>query len=124
MGVLVFLKEHEAHGSELKKPMTVPGGSGGVSFGSLSSPHRLEPADAVRTIDHARPRLVGPVTGAISGERAALRHQRKAATSEPKSGRRDEKRNRRLYGITDTGETRLRELIANANPSDDRVFHV
>jgi hypothetical protein len=29
-----------------------------------------------------------------------------------------------LYGITDTGETRLRELIANANPSDDRAFHV
>jgi hypothetical protein len=29
-----------------------------------------------------------------------------------------------LYGLTDTGETRLRELIADANPSDDRPFHV
>ena len=29
-----------------------------------------------------------------------------------------------MYGITDNGETRLRELIANANPSDDRAFHV
>ena len=38
-------------------------------------------------IDHARPRLVGPMTGAISGELAALRYQRKSATSEPKSGR-------------------------------------
>ena len=46
-------------------------------------------------------RLFGPVTGAISGERAALRHQRKSVTSEPKSGRRDEKRNRKVYGITD-----------------------
>jgi hypothetical protein len=36
------------------------------------------------------------MTGAISGELATLRHQRKAATSEPKSGRRDEKRNRKV----------------------------
>jgi len=64
------------------------------------------------------------VTGAISGERAALRHQRKSVTSEPKSGRRDEKRNRKVYGITDRGETRLRELLVNADPSDDRAFHV
>jgi hypothetical protein len=97
IAVLGVLKEHEAHGSELKKPMAeLPGGSGGVSFGSLSSAHRLELADAVRPIDHARLRLVGSMTGAISGELATLRHQRKAATSEPKSGRRDEKRNRKV----------------------------
>ena len=96
MAVLGVLKEHEAHGSELKKPMAELLGSGGVSFGSLSSAHRLELADAVRTIDHARLRLVGSMTGAISGELATLRHQRKAATSEPKSGRRDEKRNRKV----------------------------
>jgi hypothetical protein len=94
MAVLGVLKEHEAHDSELKKPMAeLPGGSGGVSFGSLSSAHRLELADAVRTIDHAR--LVGSITGAISGELATLRHQRKAATSKPKPGRRNEKRNRK-----------------------------
>jgi hypothetical protein len=29
-----------------------------------------------------------------------------------------------VYGITDRGETRLRELLVNANPSDDRAFHV
>ena len=64
------------------------------------------------------------MTGAISGELAAQRHPRKAATSEPKSGRRNKKRNRKVYGITDKGETRLRELLVNANPSDDRAFHV
>jgi DNA-binding PadR family transcriptional regulator len=124
--VIGVLKEHVAHGYELKKRMAeLAGGSGGVSFGSLyPALNRLELAGAVRTIDHARPRLVGSMTGAISSELAALRHQRKAATTEPKSGRRDEKRNRKVYGITDKGETRLRELLVNANPSDDRAFHV
>jgi hypothetical protein len=71
MGVLGFLKEHEAHGSELKRSMAeLPGGRGGIAFGSLSSAPRLELAD--------------------------VRHPRKAATSEPKSGRRDEKRNRKV----------------------------
>ena len=126
MAILGVLKEHEAHGYELKKRMAeLAGGSGGVSFGSLyPALNRLELAGAVRTIDYARPRLVGSVTGVIRGERAALRHQRKAVTSEPKSGRRDEKRNRKVYGITDRGETRLRELLVNADPSDDRAFHV
>jgi DNA-binding PadR family transcriptional regulator len=41
-----------------------------------------------------------------------------------RSGRRDEKRNRKVYGITDRGETRLRELLVDADPSDDRAFHV
>ena len=125
MAILGVLKEHETHGYELKKQMAeLAGGSGGVSFGSLyPALYRLELAGAVRTIDYTRPRLVGPMTGAISGELAALRHQRKA-TSEPKSGRRDEKRNRKVYGITDKGETRLRELLVNADPSDDRAFHL
>ena len=126
IAILGVLKEHEAHGYELKKRMAeLAGGSGGVSFGSLyPALNRLELAGAVRTIDHARPRLVASMTGAISSELAALRHQRKSATSEPKSGRRDEKRNRKVYSITDKGETRLRELLASANPSDDRAFHV
>jgi DNA-binding PadR family transcriptional regulator len=125
MAILGVLKEHEAHGYELKKRMAeLAGESGGVSFGSLyPALNRLKLAGAVRTIDHARPRFVGPLTGAISGELAALRQQRKSAGG-PKSGRRDEKRNRKVYGITDKGETRLRELLVNANPSDDRVFHV
>ena len=54
----------------------------------------------------------------------ALCHQGTSATSEPKSGRRDEEPNRKVYGITDKGETRLRELLVNADPSDDRAFHV
>jgi DNA-binding PadR family transcriptional regulator len=126
IAILGVLKEHDAHGYELKKRMAeLAGESGGVSFGSLyPALNRLELAGAVRTIDHARPRFVGPLTGAISGELAALRHQRKSATGGPKSGRRDEKRNRKVYGITDKGETRLRELLVNANPSDDRAFHV
>jgi DNA-binding PadR family transcriptional regulator len=126
IAILGVLKEHEAHGYELKKRMAeLAGGSGGVSFGSLyPALYRLELAGAVRAIDYARPGFVGPMASAISGERAALRHQRKAATSEPKSGRRTKKRNRKVYGITDKGETRLRELLVNADPSDDRAFHV
>jgi DNA-binding PadR family transcriptional regulator len=126
MAILGVLKEHEAHGYELKKQMAeLAGGSGGVSFGSLyPALYRLELAGAVRTIDYSRFRPVGPMTGAISSELAALRHQRKAATGEPKSGRRTKKRSRKVYGITDKGETRLRELLVNADPSDDRAFHV
>jgi hypothetical protein len=98
------------------------GGSGGVSFGSrYPKLNRLELAGAVRTIDYTRPRPVGPMTGAIRSELAALRHQRKSATSEPKSGRRDEKPNRKVYdGITDNCQSRLGELLVNADPSDDR----
>jgi DNA-binding PadR family transcriptional regulator len=125
MAILGALKEHEAHGFLKKRMAELAGGSGGVSFGSLyPALNRLELAGAVRTIYYARPRLVGPLTGAISGERAVRRHQRKAATSEPTSGRRDKKRNRKVYGITDKGETRRRELLVNADPSDDRAFHV
>jgi DNA-binding PadR family transcriptional regulator len=125
MAILGVLKEHEAHGYELKKQMAeLAGESGGVSFGSLyPALYRLELAGAVRTIDYPRPRPVGPMTGAISSELALLRHQRKA-TSEPKSVRRTKKRNRKVYGITDKGETRLRELLVNADPTDDRAFHV
>src|SRR5215204_2095991 len=59
IAILGILKEHEAHGYELKKRMAeLAGGSGGVSFGSLyPALSRLELAGAVRTIDHARPRL-------------------------------------------------------------------
>jgi DNA-binding PadR family transcriptional regulator len=125
MAILGVLKEHEAHGYELKKQMAeLAGGSGGVSFGTLyPALYRLELAGAVRTIDCARPRPVGPMTGAIGSELAVLRHQRKA-TNEPKSVRRTMKRNRKVYGITDKGETRLRELLVNADPTDDRAFHV
>jgi DNA-binding PadR family transcriptional regulator len=126
MAILGVLKEYEAHGYELKKRIAeLAGGSGGVSFGSLyPALNRLELAGAVRPVDHIRPRLVLPMTGAISSELAALRHPRKSATSGLKRGRRDKKRNRKVYGITDRGETRLRELLVNADPSDDRVFHV
>jgi len=87
MAILGVLKEHEAHGYELKKRMAeLAGGSGGVSFGSLyPALNRLELAGAVRTIDHARPRLFGPVTGgpappAQSGdERAEVRPPRREA---------------------------------------------
>src|SRR4029450_10460863 len=118
MAILGVLKEHEAHGYELKKQIAeLAGGSGGVSFGSLyPALYRLELAGAVRAIDYARPRTVGPMTGAISSELAALGHQRKAATSEPKSGRRDKKRNRKVYGITDKGRTRLGERRGNGGP--------
>jgi DNA-binding PadR family transcriptional regulator len=95
------------------------GGSGGVSFGSLyPALNRLELAGAVRMIDHARPRLVGPMTGAISGELAALRHQRKSATSEQKSGRRILEPVARL-GLFERRRAHLTtELAKRRQPSD------
>src|SRR4051794_27710959 len=83
MAILGILHEQEVHGYELKKQMAeLAGGQGGVSFGSLyPALNRLEGAGYVRTVDPAKPKLsssfTGPMTGAITGELAALRQRRK-----------------------------------------------
>src|SRR3954464_12095770 len=110
MAILGILHEQEVHGYELKKQMSeLAGGQGGVSFGSLyPALNRLERAGYVRTVDPAKPKLsssfTGPMTGAITGELAALRQRRK---TEPTTDRRSGKRNRKVYAITASGRERL-----------------
>lgn len=127
MAILGILDDHQVHGYELNKQMAeLSGGQGGVSFGSLyPALNRLERSGFVRvaakpTVGEAAA-VQGPMTGAITGELAALRQRRLSALKEAPS-RRGDKRNRKVYAITESGRERLRELIRTVDPADDRAF--
>jgi DNA-binding PadR family transcriptional regulator len=112
LAILGVLKGSELHGYELKKQLRdVLGPLSSVSFGSLyPALNRLERDGYLKAVEAAEgvPQTAFPSTGSFAGEAAAFRARRKA-TRGP--------RNRKVYGITDRGEARLAELIAD--PSDD-----
>jgi DNA-binding PadR family transcriptional regulator len=87
-----------------------------VSFGSLyPALARLEATGKVKAVDAATtPVPVVPMTGTLAGESAAFRAARRLATRGP--------RNKKVYGITDEGEARLTELIADLASDDERSF--
>ena len=119
LAVLGLLKEGSLHGYELKKRLRdVVGARSAVSFGSLyPALNRLEREGAVAAVAGERAPVAPdtPMTGSFTGEAAAFRASRRVATRGP--------RNKKVYGITPTGEARLAELIAD--PSDDeRSFPV
>lgn len=125
IAILGILDEHELHGYELKKQMeALAGAQGGVSFGSLyPALNRLERNNHVSAVDPTKSKLTstftGPMTGAITGELAALRQRRKTETT---SDRRSGRKNRKVYAISSTGRARLHELLLTADPSDARTF--
>jgi DNA-binding PadR family transcriptional regulator len=120
LAVLGVLKEAELHGYELKKRLReVLGPLSSVSFGSLyPALARLERNGLVKAVD-ASDSTSGtrvptiPMTGSFAGEAAAFRAARKVATRGP--------RGKKVYGITDLGESRLAELLAEP-ADDDRGF--
>lgn len=116
LAILGLLKESELHGYELKKRLRdLLGPLSSVSFGSLyPALARLEAAGHVKAVEAAEavPAPTFPSTGSFAGEAAAFRARRK-----PTRG----PRNRKVYGITDRGEGRLAELIADPG-DDDRTF--
>ena len=120
LGVLGLLRESELHGYELKKRLReVLGPLSSVSFGSLyPALNKLEAAGLVKAVEAAAapadaPRI--PMTGSFTGEAAAFRASRRRATRGP--------RNKKVYGITEAGEARLAELLADpADADDDRTF--
>lgn len=116
LAILGLLKESELHGYELKKRLRdLLGPLSSVSFGSLyPALARLEAAGHVKAVEAAEavPAPTFPSTGSFAGEAAAFRARRK-----PTRG----PRNRKVYGITDRGEARLAELIADPG-DDDRTF--
>lgn len=119
LAVLGLLKEGDVHGYELKKRLNdVLGPRSAVSFGSLyPALNRLERDGAVAAVASGTSPAASalPMTGSFTGEAAAFRATRRVASRGP--------RNKKVYGITDTGEARLAELIAD--PSDDeRSFPV
>ncbi len=115
LAILGILKEANLHGYELKKHLrTALGPLCSVSFGSLyPALNRLERdgAVAVVAVDEANA-VATPMTGSFAGEAAAFRARRRV-TRGP--------RNKKVYGITEVGEARLTELMAD--PADDeRTF--
>jgi len=123
LAILGLLQDQDLHGYELKKRLgELPGAFAGVSFGSLyPALARLERAGAVREVEghRAAPAPNVPMTGALSGEIAAFR-----ARSHPGRERDDRvtgRRNRKVYGITASGRTRLETLLVGTT-ADDRTF--
>jgi DNA-binding PadR family transcriptional regulator len=112
LAILGILKESDLHGYELKKHLRrALGPLCSVSFGSLyPALNRLERqgAVAVVAVDEGPTRASMPMTGSFAGEAAAFR-ARRLVTRGP--------RNKKVYGITPAGETRLAELMAD--PADD-----
>lgn len=119
LAILGVLKESELHGYELKKRLReVLGPLSSVSFGSLyPALGRLEAAGAVKAVEAAGipAATTIPMTGSFTGEAAAFRAARRKSVRGP--------RNKKVYGITEAGDARLCELIADP-ADDDRAFNV
>ena len=116
LAILGVLREAELHGYELKKRLKeVLGPLSSVSFGSLyPALARLEANGMVKAVDAATtPTPSVPMTGTLTGESAAFRAARRMATRGP--------RNKKVYGITEQGEARMAELIADTS-EDERSF--
>ena len=118
LAILGLLDEQDLHGYELKKQLAeLVGARSGISFGSLyPALARLEKVGAVKAVEaHTPADAAIPMTGALSGEIAAFR----ARLGRPAKGRRTKK----VYGITELGRQRLRELLLD-DTADDRTFSV
>jgi DNA-binding PadR family transcriptional regulator len=123
LAILGLLEENDLHGYELRKRLgDLLGLRAAISFGSLyPALGRLEKAGLVKAVTNrptpAAPRT--PMSGSLAGELAAFRAQRRAASG---GGRGSQ--GKKVYGITDAGRTRLVELLADPDVSDDRAFPV
>jgi DNA-binding PadR family transcriptional regulator len=117
LAILGLLDEQDLHGYELKKQLAeLVGPRSGVSFGSLyPALARLEKAGALKAVEALTNEASIPMTGALSGELAAFR----ARIGRPARSRRTKK----VYGITELGRQRLRELLTDES-TDDRTFTV
>jgi DNA-binding PadR family transcriptional regulator len=118
LAILGLLDEQDLHGYELKKQLAeLVGTRAGVSFGSLyPALARLEKAGAVKAVEaHTGDEPAIPMTGALSGELAAFR----ARIGRPARSTRTKK----VYGITEVGRQRLRDLLTDES-ADDRTFAV
>jgi DNA-binding PadR family transcriptional regulator len=121
LAILGLLEDQELHGYEIRKRLRDELGLfSNISFGSLyPALSRLERGGAVRAVGEEGDVGGGPVpmTGSLSGERAALRSRR----TTPGRGR----RGRKVYGITEEGRRQFTALLGNesgAGAEDARSF--
>jgi DNA-binding PadR family transcriptional regulator len=121
LAILGLLKEEGAlHGYEVRKRLCgTLGLLSGVSFGSLyPALSRLERSGAVRAVDDAAVAPAIPMTGGLTGERAAFRNRLPGT-------RRRSGRSKKAYAITPRGEEVFEQLLADgAATDDDRTFSV
>jgi DNA-binding PadR family transcriptional regulator len=124
--ILGLLKDQDLHGYELRKRLDeLPGSRATVSFGSLyPALGRLEKAGYVKAVTfQTTPTPAVPMSGSLTGELAAYRALRRRAASPEARGQRSS-RGKKVYGLTDEGDRRLRELLADPNVADDRDFQL
>ncbi len=146
LAILGLLEEQELHGYELRKRLgETLGFLVSVSFGSLyPALARLEASGAVVALSPpagapgsvgagsrsgAGPEVPGriPMTGSLTGERAAFRATRATARARSSyvAGARTT-RQRRVYAITDVGKAMFKRLLAGDDTAgeaeDDRCF--
>ncbi len=121
LAILGLLEDQELHGYEIRKRLRDELGLfSNISFGSLyPALSRLERGGAVEAIEESGDDTGGPVpmTGSLSGERAALRARR----ANPGRGR----RGRKVYRITDEGRRQFTALLGSesgAGSEDARSF--
>jgi len=120
LAILGLLEDRAMHGYEIRKRLRDELGQlSNVSFGSLyPALSRLERSGAVvATEDGDAGALPVPMTGSLSGERAALRARR------PASGL--GRRSRKVYRITDEGRRQFTQLLdaeAGGGSDDARSF--
>ncbi|MGA2037441.1 MAG: PadR family transcriptional regulator [Acidimicrobiales bacterium] len=120
LAILGLLETQALHGYEIRKRLRDELGLlSNVSFGSLyPALSRLERHGAVEVLED--PERAGsriPMTGSLSGERAALRTRR------PSGGR--SRRGRKVYRITDEGRRQFAALLdseRDASTDDARSF--
>ena len=120
--ILGLLKDQDLHGYELRKRLDeLPGSRPTVSFGSLyPALGRLEKAGCVKAVTFQTSTTpAAPMSGSLAGELAAFRALRRSTSAE--EGKRGS-RGKKVYGLTDEGDRRLRELLVDPNVADDRDF--
>jgi DNA-binding PadR family transcriptional regulator len=118
LAILGLLEEQELHGYEIRRRLREElGFLANVSFGSLyPALARLERSGALEAVDEAPGSPGFPMTGSLSGERAAFWPRRGAPARS--------RRGRKVYRITEEGRRQFAALLA-AEPSageDARSF--
>ncbi len=120
LAILGLLEDRQMHGYEIRRRLRDElGVFSNVSFGSLyPALSRLEKSGAVVAAEEtdAPERVTVPMTGSLSGERAAFRSIR--------SGTPRGRRARRVYRITDRGRTQFGDLLRaeDSGGDDNRSF--
>jgi DNA-binding PadR family transcriptional regulator len=118
LAILGLLEDREMHGYEIRRRLRDElGVFSNVSFGSLyPALSRLERSGAVVTADNpdsAETQPSVPMTGSLSGERAALRSLRAGASRS--------RRGKRVYRITENGKKQFADLLVNEQPGGDEA---